>query len=104
MRNISICYFFFKGRVDAGGGGIIEHCPTEEMWGGFFAKLLQGSKFRRFRLVILVNSRAGKPLPPRSMLDPKVSSLDDVMGCISTLTGGARVRITNQKINVQVKG
>ena len=50
------------------------------MWGDSFTKPLQGSKFGRFRLVILVKSRADKTSPPMSVLDPKVGSVADDMG------------------------
>ena len=56
------------------GGVIIKHCPTDKICGGFFTNPLQGSKFRRFRLVILGNSRLDKPLFPRIVFDPKVDS------------------------------
>ena len=31
----------------------VEYCPTEETRGDFFTKPLQGSKFRKFRKVVL---------------------------------------------------
>ena len=70
-RHINIRYYFIHDRVKAGEVDI-EHCPTEDMWGDFFTKPLQGKKFRRFQAQIL-----GKEPPderkeastPRSVLD-----------------------------------
>ena len=70
-RHINIRYYFIHDRVKAGEVDI-EHCPTDDMWGDFFTKPLQGKKFRRFQAQIL-----GKDPPderkeastPRSVLD-----------------------------------
>ena len=39
---------FLKDQVKS-GEGTIEHCPIEQMWAGYFANILQGSKFSPFR-------------------------------------------------------
>ena len=54
MRHINIRYFFVKNIVNS-GDVVIAHSLTDDMWGDFFTKTLQGSKFRRFRSVILLN-------------------------------------------------
>jgi len=51
-RHIDIRYFFITDRVKRGNIWI-EHCPTDDMLGVFFTKPLQGSKFRKFRWIIL---------------------------------------------------
>ena len=71
--------------------------------GGFFAKPLQRSKFRRFRSVILGKLGADEPSPPRSVLDPNVSSVADVMGDISKLAGVTHVRTQTRKVKVRGK-
>ena len=55
--------------------------------GDFFTKPPQGSKFRRFRSVILGKSRVNEPSPPRSMFDPKDDIIAFIIGGISKLIG-----------------
>ena len=77
MRHINIWYFFVKDRVNTGKVAI-EHFHTDNMWGvGFFAKPLQGRKFKRFRSVTLGKSRANEISPSRSILEPKDGSRSD---------------------------
>ena len=45
--------YFFVGDVAARKHITIEYCPTDEMIGDFFTKPLGGSKFRRFRNIIM---------------------------------------------------
>jgi hypothetical protein len=47
-RHINIRYFFVKDHVDSGELRI-EHCPTKEMWAGYFTKPLQGISFYKLR-------------------------------------------------------
>ena len=89
-----------KDVVDV-GELIIEHYPTDEMWGEFLIKPFQGSKFRTFRSAILGKSRADEPSPKRSVLDPKVTSGSDVMGEISKLTGDVHEHTPTWKIKVR---
>lgn len=49
---ISIFDIFVKDRV-SNGEVRIEYCPTEEMWGDFFSKPLQGKLFFGFRDLIM---------------------------------------------------
>jgi hypothetical protein len=51
-RHINIRYFFVADRI-ASGDVVVEYCPTNEMLGDFFTKPLQGSKFRKFRDLVL---------------------------------------------------
>jgi hypothetical protein len=51
-KHMDARYFFIKDRVNTEGIKI-EYCPTERMIADFLTKPLQGSKFRRFRDVIL---------------------------------------------------
>ena len=46
-RALNIRYFFLTDQVEK-GNLLIEHCSTEEMWGDFHSKPLQGEKFRGF--------------------------------------------------------
>ena len=52
MRYISIRYYFITDRI---GRHEIEvrYCPTDEMIGDFYTKPLNGSKFRKFRNIIM---------------------------------------------------
>ena len=70
-RHINIRYYFVHDRVKAGEIDI-EHCPTDDMWGDFFTKPLQGKKFRRFQAQILGNKppvERKEASTPRSVLD-----------------------------------
>ena len=51
-RHINIRYFFIADRI-ASGELSVSYCPTDEMVGDFFTKPVQGSKFRKFRDLIL---------------------------------------------------
>ena len=51
-RALNIRYFFLTDQVEK-GNLLIEHCSTEEMWGDFHSKPLQGEKFRRFGAKIM---------------------------------------------------
>ena len=45
-------FFFVKDRVDSGKFKLID-CPTSRMLADIFAKLLQGSLFKKFKKVIM---------------------------------------------------
>jgi hypothetical protein len=47
-RALNIRYFFLADQV-AKGNVEIQHLPTEEMWGDFLTKPLQGKQFQKFR-------------------------------------------------------
>ena len=47
-RAINVRYFFLTDQVEK-GNVLIEYCPTDEMWGDFMTKPLQGAKFKKFR-------------------------------------------------------
>ena len=49
---MNIRYFFVSDCVKR-GHIIIRYCPTDDMNGDFFTKPLKGSKFRRFRNIIM---------------------------------------------------
>jgi len=51
-RHINIRYFFIKDRVKSGEASII-YCPTDDMIANFCIKILQGTKFYRFRSLII---------------------------------------------------
>lgn len=51
-RALNIRYFFLTDQVERGNLSI-EYCPTDEMWGDFQSKPLQGEKFRRFAAQIM---------------------------------------------------
>ena len=72
------------------------------MWGCFFTKPLQGSKFRRFRSVVLVNSRANEPSPPMRVLDPEDVNRAENIGDISKFVGS--VHVHSRKVKIRVNG
>ena len=51
-KHINIRFFFITNRIDAGDFGVY-HCPTDNMMADFHTKALQGSKFVKFRKLIL---------------------------------------------------
>ena len=51
-KHINIRYFFIKDRIDA-GELTVEHCPTDNMVADIHTKALQGTKFFKFRKLIL---------------------------------------------------
>ena len=51
-RALNVRYFFLTDQVEKGNLKI-RYCPTDEMWGDFHSKPLQGEKFRDFRTKIL---------------------------------------------------
>ena len=51
-RALNVRYFFLTDQVERGNLSI-EYCPTDEMWGDFHSKPLQGTKFRKFRSDIM---------------------------------------------------
>ena len=51
-RALNVRYFFLTDQVERGNLSI-EYCPTDEMWGDFHSKPLQGEKFRRFVAAIM---------------------------------------------------
>ena len=51
-NHINMRYYFIKYWVETGDVAI-ENCPTEEMLGDHFTKLLQGSQFRKLRAEIM---------------------------------------------------
>ena len=51
-RALNIRYFFIADQV-AKGNVQVEYCPTDEMWGDFMTKPLQGKKFIYFHNLIL---------------------------------------------------
>ncbi|CAJ1952107.1 unnamed protein product [Cylindrotheca closterium] len=50
-RALNIRYFFVTDQVEK-GNLTIEHMPTDDMWGDYMTKPLQGEKFRKFRALI----------------------------------------------------
>jgi len=49
---LNVRYFFLTDQVEKGNLSI-KYCPTDEMWGNFHSKPLQGEKFHRFRSDIM---------------------------------------------------
>ena len=54
-RVLNIHYFFITDQIER-GNMTIEYCPTDEMWGNFQSKPLQGIKFRKFGAKIMGES------------------------------------------------
>ncbi|CAJ1964420.1 unnamed protein product [Cylindrotheca closterium] len=50
-RALNIRYFFVTDQVEK-GNPTIEHMPTDNMWGDYMTKPLQGEKFRKFWALI----------------------------------------------------
>ena len=61
-KHIDIRFYFIKDRIDA-GEVTVEYCPTGDMWGDYFTKPLQGSRFLHIRRIIMNESSK------RSVLD-----------------------------------
>ena len=51
-RHINIRYYFLQDRIENGEIKLV-HCATDDMVADFFTKPLQGSKFRKFRKIIM---------------------------------------------------
>ena len=51
-RAINIRYYFVTDQVELGNVQV-EYMPTDDMWGDYMTKPLQGEKFRKFRALIL---------------------------------------------------
>jgi len=51
-RAINVRYFFVTDQVTR-GNVTIEYMPTDDMWGDYMTKPLQGEKFRKFRALIM---------------------------------------------------
>ena len=49
---MNIWYFFVTDQVEK-GNLMIEYCPTTDMVADYFTKPLQGSKFRKFKAMIM---------------------------------------------------
>jgi len=104
-RHINIRYFFISDRVKSGDIRI-EHCPTDDMIGDFFTKPLQGSKFRKFRQMIL-NTPPDVELYSQSVSQEcvgKRSYADVVRGKQVTDGAGCVSRITNNHNPGSLKG
>ena len=72
-RHINIKYFFVHDRILAGDLEV-EHCPTDDMWGDYMTKPLQGKKFRRFSAMIM-----GRATPADCMATPTPRSVLDLV-------------------------
>ena len=51
-RTLNVQYFFISDQVNQGNLNV-KYCPTDEMIGDFMTKPLQGSKFIKFRKILL---------------------------------------------------
>ena len=51
-RALNVQYFFLTDQVEK-KNLTIDYCPTDEMWGDFMTKPLQGEKFIKFRNLIM---------------------------------------------------
>ena len=51
-RALNVRYFFISDQVNQGNLNV-KYCPTDEMIGDFMTKPLQGSKFMKFRKIIM---------------------------------------------------
>lgn len=51
-RHINIRFFFITDRINSDELSV-RYCPTDDMVGDFFTKPLQGTKFRKFRDIVL---------------------------------------------------
>ena len=79
-RHLNIRYFFVSDcvkRVHI----IMRYCPTDDMIGDFFTKLLQGSKFIRLRNIIMNSSYDEyRPVNMDKILMPTASNKQENMG------------------------
>ena len=51
-KHMNVRYFFIKDMVDAGDFKV-NCCPTNQMWGDYFTKPLQGKLFQFFRALVM---------------------------------------------------
>ena len=51
-RALNVRYFFLTNQAEK-KNLTIEYCPTDNMWGDFMTKPLQGEKFIKFRNLIM---------------------------------------------------
>jgi hypothetical protein len=51
-RHLDIRYYFLHD-LKAKGLVTIEYCPTDDMWGDYMSKPLHGTKFTKFRKLIM---------------------------------------------------
>jgi hypothetical protein len=51
-RHLDIRYYFLHDLKDK-GLVTIEYCPTDDMWGDYMSKPLHGTKFTKFRKLIM---------------------------------------------------
>ena len=71
---MNVGYFFIKDWIDSEEVSI-QRCPMDNMIGDYFIKPLQGSKFVRFRDLIMgykeydMKLEYTSPVSPRSVLD-----------------------------------
>ena len=49
---LNVRYFFISDQVNQGNLNV-QYCPTDEMIGDFMTKPLQGSKFMKFRKILM---------------------------------------------------
>lgn len=54
-KHIDVRFYFIKDRIGTGEVSV-EYCPTGDMWGDYFTKPLQGSKFLQVCRIIMNES------------------------------------------------
>ena len=79
-RHINIRFFFIKDRIEAGEISV-KYCPTDDMWGDYFTKPLQGSRFLKIRQIIM--NEPGE----RSVLEDELNSQEIIQSSESDGTG-----------------
>ena len=56
-RHLNICYYFITDQIKKKQLEV-KYCPTDDMIGDFMTKPLQGSKFKKFRRLIMGEAQA----------------------------------------------
>jgi hypothetical protein len=117
-HHINIRYFFVTDRVKSGEVSI-DYCPTDDMIADFFTKPLQGTKFRKFRDIIMnVDPMTTNHQDHRSVLGTKkiivlelpTMTWSDVVKNVTTsnenvtvVDGNARMSHWNEKTDTDEK-
>jgi hypothetical protein len=102
-RHVNIRYFFVSDRI-ANKELRVEYCPTDDMWGDFMTKTLQGTKFKRMRAKIM-NISEDLPLPITSTVSQecvgKPSYAEIVRGTRATkVSQSNETRLPDTKVQV----
>jgi hypothetical protein len=104
-RHINIRYFFVSDRIQ-NKEMRVEYCPTDDTWGDFFTKTLQGSKFKRMRAVI-TNISEDIPLPTTTTVSQecvgKPSYADVLRGTRGTVMSQSKKAMVPVTVSSDIK-